>query len=61
MKRKPTGFKDVRGDEIFVLDDVFYKGDLYEVIVNDFSGEIVLDNECGMVKLSEVYQECAKA
>ena len=61
MNGKSTGFKDTNGNMIFVGDDVWLEGNLYEVIINDFGGYFAINSDLGQGELSEVYDICTKA
>ncbi|RKJ35211.1 hypothetical protein D7X33_38515, partial [Butyricicoccus sp. 1XD8-22] len=56
-----TGFKDANGDILYLGDNVYCNGNLYEIIVNDFNGEYVLDSDLSQEKLENVHQNCIKA
>lgn len=53
-----TGFKDKKGTDILLGTKVILEGEEYEVIVNDFNQQIVVDNDLGQAYLSAVHMNC---
>lgn len=53
-----TGYVDRLGQEIKMGDTVSLDGAIFEIDVNIFNDEIVVDGETGMEKLSLVHDQC---
>lgn len=52
-----TGFQDLKGTDIMSYDIVKYMGHMFQVIINPYTKEWVLDNTEGQVPLLSVYKE----
>lgn len=53
-----TGYVDHFGKEIMMGDTVSLDGAVFEIDVNIFNDEIVVEGETGMEKLSLVHDQC---
>ena len=55
---KNSGLKDKNGNDILIGNEVLLDGYRFDVIINDFSKEIVVDGETGQELLSKVHSLC---
>ncbi len=53
-----TKLRDINGDEIHTEDAVLFKGEVFNVITNDFNGNFVIDNIYGQTELRGINEEC---
>jgi predicted sulfurtransferase len=49
-------YRDKNNNIIEVGHHVFYKGNTYEVIVNDFTGKVTIDADCGQTSIDNCNQ-----
>jgi len=58
MAKIDTLLKDINGNPIYLEDKVWYAGEAFDVILNPFNKDIILDNDYGVVPLRQVHSQC---
>ena len=55
---KSSGLKDKNSKEIFIGDKVMFHGEESDVVINDFSKQVVVDNDLGQDLLINLHYKC---
>lgn len=58
MAKIDTMLKDINGKSIYLEDKVWYAGQVFGVVLNSFSKDIILKNDYGVVSLRNVHSQC---
>ena len=58
MAKIDTMLKDINGKPIYLEDKVWYADRVFDVILNPFNKDIILDNDYGVVSLRQVHSQC---